>query len=300
MTDQSLASLPDLDIDLLRTFLAVSETRSFTKAARRVYRTPSAVSMQIKRLEEIVERPLFIRDSRSVHLTGDGEALSAYARRILKLNEEAVRHFRAPPIEGVVRIGSPDDFGTRRLPAILARFAQTHPGVEVEVIMEASKRLNRLMDKGELDLTLITVSGDLADDSVDIVATEQLAWAGLGGGCAHERDPIPLALAERGCVWRAAAFAALDGRGLSYRVAYSSPHWAGQKAAILADLAIAPFPVSLIEPPLRRLDERQGLPPLGSYRIGLRRAHNPGPAAVAFADHVVSSFGEGQPAHALC
>ena len=302
MGDMQTSGLPDLDIDLLRTFLAVSETKSFTRAAQQVFRTPSAVSMQIKKLEEIVERPLFIRDSRSVHLTADGEALSAYARRILKLNAEAVRHFRSPPIEGVIRIGSPDDFGTRRLPAILARFAQTHPGVQVDVFMEATVRLHQMMDKGELDLTLITVSdGDRdEDDDVEIVATEKLVWAGLKGGCAHERDPVPLALAEQGCAWRSAAFSALEQQDLAYRVAYSSPHWAGQKAAILADLAIAPFPISLIEAPLRKLDERQGLPSIGTYQIGLRRSPNLGPAAAAFADHVTSSFSDEQWAPNIC
>lgn len=287
------STLPDLDIDLLRTFLAVAETRSFTKAAHCVFRTPSAVSMQIKKLEEVLQRPLFIRDSRSVHLTGDGEALTGFARRILALNEEAVRHFRSPPIEGVVRIGAPDDFGTRRLPAILARFAQTHSAVQVDVTMEASKRLLALMNRGELDLTLITLGEDERPaDGVEIVAREKLVWAGLTGGCAHRRDPIPLALADFDCSWRVAAFAALENSGLAYRVAYTSPHWAGQRAAILADLAIAPFPVSLIEVPLRRLDERHGLPPIGGYQMGLKRGPSPGPAASAFADHVVTSFAE--------
>lgn len=293
MPDTSTSPLPDLDIDVLRTFLMVSDTKSFTRAAQQVYRTPSAVSMQIKKLEDILQRPLFIRDSRSVHLTGDGEALRGYARRILKLNEEAVRHFRAPPIEGVVRIGTPDDIGTRRLPAILARFAQTHPAVQVNVMMEASKRLHRLMARGELDLILVTIGdGDEPGDEVEVIANESLVWAGLTGGWAHERNPIPLALADLECAWRAAAFSALEENGLAYRIAYTSPHWAGQKAAILADLAIAPFPVSLIEAPLRKLDDRHGLPPLGTYQMGLKRVRRLGPAAEAFAQHVVTSFAE--------
>lgn len=299
MTENPNAPLPDLDIDVIRTFLAVAESSSFTKAAQYVFRTPSAVSMQIKKLEEILQKSLFIRDSRSVHLTSDGEALRGYARRILKLNEEAVRHFRSPPIEGVVRIGTPDDFGTRRLPSLLARFAQTHPAVQVNVTMEASKRLHAMMRKGDLDVILVTLGdGEDPDDDVKVIVTEALVWAGLNGGCAHERDPIPLALADLDCAWRAAAFSSLEESDLAYRVAYTSPHWAGQKAAILADLAIAPFPVSLIEDPLRRLDEKQGLPQLGTYQMGLKCARKLGPAAQAFAEHVMSSFDENQAAAA--
>jgi len=295
MADNSVSTLPDLDIDVLRTFLAVCETKSFTKAAQQVFRTPSAVSMQIKKLEEILTRPLFIRDSRSVHLTSDGEALWGYARRILKLNEEAVRHFRAPSIEGLVRFGAPDDFGTRNLPRILARFAQSHPAVQVNVTMESSKRLHRLVERGQLDLTLVTLAeAEEPAEDVRVLDTESLVWAGLIGGCAHERTPIPLALADFDCAWRAAAFVAMEKQGLTYRIAYTSPHWAGQRAAILADLAIAPFPISLIEAPLRRLDERHGLPTLGTYKMGLKCARTQGPAACAFADHVVASF-DGNP-----
>ncbi|MEM8812325.1 MAG: LysR family transcriptional regulator [Pseudomonadota bacterium] len=300
MPDSEARALPDLDIDVLRTFVAVAEERSFTRAAQTVHRTPSAVSMQIKKLEEILDRPLFMRDSRSVHLTGDGEALMGYARRILKLNEEAVRHFRTPQIEGVLRVGAPDDFGTRRLPGILARFAQTHPAVQVNVTMEATTVLRGRMDRGELDVMIFTLAEhEVAPDGARVIASEPLAWAGLKGGCAYDRAPLPLAMADFDCAWREAAFSALDKAGIPHRIAYTSPHWAGQKAAILADLAIAPFAPSLIEPPMRRLDERHGLPPIGGYRIGLQCARDAGPAAAVFADHVVTGFADDQPAPAL-
>ena len=115
--------LPLLDLDVLRTFVAIAETGSFTTAANAVFRTPSAVSMQIKKLEEILGRSVFARDARSVTLTTDGEILLGYARRMLAVNREAVSKFIIPDITGIVRLGSPDDFGERVLPNVLKRFA---------------------------------------------------------------------------------------------------------------------------------------------------------------------------------
>lgn len=293
MTEQRLPNLPLLETDLLRTFVAIAESGSFTRAAGVVHRTPSAVSMQIRRLEETLGKAVFVRDGRSVYLTPEGEALLGYGRRILRLSEEAVGLFRAPDLEGVVRIGTPDDFGTRFLPNILTRFARTHPAVEVEVTLDMSSALLERLDDGRLDLTLVTTAlGPDVLDRGELVFTEPLAWAGAVGGVAYERRPLPLGLSVQGCAWRASALTALDKAGIPYRVAYTSAHCTGQCAAIHADLAVAPFPQSLIDPPLARLDERHGLPMLGDHHIALVRAGNMGQAAEAFAIHVVDSFRE--------
>jgi DNA-binding transcriptional LysR family regulator len=284
-------NLPLLENDVLRTFVAIAESGSFARAAKVVYRTPSAVSMQIRKLEDTLGRPVFVRDGRSVRLTSEGEALLGYARRILRLSDEAVGLFRAPAIEGIVCIGTPDDFGTRFLPNILCRFARTHPAVDVDVTLDMSNALLDKLDEGLLDLTLVTTAfGPEALDRGQIVYTEPLVWAGLECGCAYEQRPLPLALAPQGCAWRTTSLDALDKAGIAARVAYSSPHCAGQMAAIYADLAIAPFPQSLIEKPLERLDERHGLPSLGDYHIVLARHPNIGPAGEALARHVVESF----------
>lgn len=302
MTVQGSGSLPLLEIDVLKTFVAIAETGSFARAARAVYRTPSAVSMQIRKLEDTLGRQVFARDGRSVRLTPEGEALLGYARRMLRLSDEAVGLFRAPEIEGVVCIGTPDDFGTRFLPNILGRFARTHPAVDVDVTLGMSFELLRHLDEGGLDLTLVTTAlGPEALTRGRVVHTEPLVWAGLDCGCAYERRPLPLALAPQECAWRTTALARLDAANVPYRVAYSSPHCTGQMAAIYADLAVAPFPESLIAPPLERLDERHGLPPLGDYQIVLACRPNLGPAAEALADHVVESFRDiarGRRAHA--
>lgn len=293
MNNEASPAFPMLDNELLRTFVAIAETGSFRAAAKRVHRTPSAISMQIKKLEEMLSRSLFLRNGRRVTMTSDGEILLGYGRRMLKLNDEALARFVAPSIEGCVRLGAPDDFGTRFLPNILARFAAAHGAVDVEVILEPSLNLLERLDDGGLDLTLITANpGERPMRAGDILFTEPLVWAGLRGGIAWEREPLPLALATYGCPWRQTALDALDLAGKSYRIAYGSPHCAGQQAAMLADLAIAPFPTSLVEPPFRRLGKNEGLPKLENYQLLLVKRADLGPAGEALAAEVKASFSE--------
>lgn len=283
--------LPLLDTDVLQTFVAIAETGSFTRAARQVFRTPSALSMQIKRLEETLGRPLFVRQARQVSLTPEGELLLSYGRRLLKLNEEAVAQFLSPALEGTVRFGSPDDVGTRILPGVLAQFARSHPAVQVDVMTGASVEMVRRLDAGELDLILVTADNEgMEPGRGEVVYSEPLVWACREGGIAPRRSPLPLALANHGCAWRRSALKALDRVGIAYRVAYTSENCSGQEAAMLADLAIAPFPSSLVRAPLRKVDPAIGLPPLGEYQVLLIRRSGIGPAGEALAGHVVEAF----------
>src|SRR6187397_1440227 len=155
----SAAMTAMLDIDQLRTFIAISETGSFTKAAEVVNKTQSAVSMQMKRLEERLERPIFSRDGRASKLTEDGERLLDYARRIIKLNVDALAAFNDKGLSGRVRLGLPDDYADRYLPEIMARFSRAYPGVELTVLCEPSVELVELIDSNELDLAIITDCG---------------------------------------------------------------------------------------------------------------------------------------------
>ncbi|HQD57952.1 MAG TPA: LysR family transcriptional regulator, partial [Candidatus Competibacteraceae bacterium] len=147
---------PQLDPDLLRTFVAIVDGGGFTQAAKQVHRTQSAVSMQVRRLESELSRTLFQREGRSARLTPDGEALLGYARRLLKLHDEAVSVLSCPDLSGLVRIGTPDDYVDRFLPEILARFARAFPRVQVEVNCEPSVNLRRMLAEHRLDLALIT------------------------------------------------------------------------------------------------------------------------------------------------
>lgn len=286
-------ALPLLESDVLRSFVGIAESGSFTRTAAQVYRTTAAVSMQIKRLEETLGRSLFIREARRVRLTPEGEMLLGYARRLLKLNEEAVSQFLRPALAGRVGFGSPTDLGNRVLPGVLSMFARSHPAVQVEVSVGRSVELIERLDAGELDLTLINAGNDGLDDSRgEVIYSEALVWAGREGGLAVQRAPLPLALASPGCAWRRTALDALDRINLPYRIAYSCEQCAGQEAAMIADLAVAPFPLSLVKPPLRRLGEEHGLPPLGEYHIKLLRGSNRSDAAAALAAQVTLAFGD--------
>jgi DNA-binding transcriptional LysR family regulator len=278
-----------LDLDLLRTLVAIADTGSFNRAARAVFRTPSAVSMQMKKLEDQIGRPLFAKDGRSVVLTPDGEALVGYGRRILMLAEEALSRFRAPEIEGTIRLGTPDDYAGRFLPEILARFAASHPNVEVDVFCLPSRDLLDMLDENAIDVAL--VSSGHGRQSGGAVHREQLVWAGLRHGCAHERRPLPLALSHLGCCWRKTAMDALDRAGIQYRVAYTSRHYLGQLAAIMAGLAVAPVPRSTVQGDVKVLGEEVGLPPLGHFEIELRRA--PGATGALYdvlVQHIENNF----------
>lgn len=288
-TSPAPASPPLLESDVLRTFVVIAETGSFTRAAERIFRTTSAVSMQIKRLEETLGQPLFLRQARAVSLTPAGETLLGYARRLLKLNQEAVGHFIAPRLSGRVRFGTPGDIGAQILPELLAAFARSHPAIEVDVQVGPSLEMLHRIDTGELDLCLISVGSAGEDDPRgETIHSEPLVWAGRSGGLAVERNPLPLALASQTCCWRRQALDALDRAGLTYRIAYSSEQYAGQEAAMVADLAIAPFPLSLVRPPLVRLDH--GLPSLGYHQVKLVRGEGRSEPAEALAEQVIAAF----------
>lgn len=285
------AAMPMLEIDVLRTFVCIAENGSFTRTAGQVYRTTSAVSMQIKRLETTLGCALFSREARRVSLTPDGERLLSYARRLLKLNEETVSAFVQPSVCGQVRFGTPADIGTHVLPGLLSLFARTHPGIEVNVSVGRSVDMIERIDAGELDVALVSVGNLGQDDSRgDVIFSEPLVWAGRAGGVAAERTPLPLALASPECAWRRQALDALDRAGRAYRIAYSSEQCAGQEAAMIADLAVAPYPLSLVRTPLKRLEETELLPPLGQYQIKLLCTAQPSEPAEVLARHVVAAF----------
>ena len=285
------SAMPLLEIDVLRTFVSIAESGSFTRTAAQIFRTTSAVSMQIKRLENTLGCALFSREARRVALTAEGERLISYARRLLKLNEEAVGAFIKPSLSGQVRFGAPADIGTHILPGLLSLFARTHPGIEVNVSVGRSVDMIQRIDAGELDVALISV-GNLGQDDTrgEVVHREPLVWAGRAGGVAMRRNPLPLALASAECAWRRQALDALDRVGRSYRIAYSSEQCAGQEAAMIADLAVAPYPLSLVRPPLRRLDEDADLPTLGEYQIKLLSAAQCSEPVKVLSQQVVAAF----------
>src|SRR5437879_6530271 len=175
-----------IDIDQLRTFIAIAEAGSFTRAADVVHKTRSAVSMQMKRLEERLGRPIFARDGRASKLTEDGERLLDYARRIVKLNVEALAAFSDAELTGRVRLGVPDDYADRYLPEIMARFSLAYPGAELTVICEPSVDLIERVDANDLDLAIIThMEGSRPSETF---RSERLLWVTSSRHLAHQEE----------------------------------------------------------------------------------------------------------------
>ena len=186
----------NLEIDLLRTFVAVADTGSFTAAAELVARTQSAVSLQIKRLEEIVGQRVFERTSRSLALTPAGETLLEYARRILDLNDESVRRIAGPPVTGVIRLGITEYFVPTELPRILARFAAAYPGVQLEVRMGLSRELRQALGAGGLDAVIVRLPPADRDKAI---WSEAQVWVCREGMEPARGEPVPLALLPAPC-----------------------------------------------------------------------------------------------------
>ncbi|MEQ8656421.1 MAG: LysR family transcriptional regulator [Hyphomicrobiales bacterium] len=282
---------PLLELDLLRTLVAIAETGNFSAAADRLGRTPSAVSMQVKKMEEMVGTTLFVRDSRSVSLTRDGEALLQHGRRLLALNREMMTRFVRPDLVGEVHLGAPDDVAERFLPTMLRHFAETHPGVILNVLVDGTRRLKEMVDDQTLDLAIVTVGSAMNNaEGAEVIHTEPLVWAALAGGVAVEQRPLPVSLWEEGCTWRAAALDALAKDGRDYRIAYQSAHISGQRAAILADLAIAPIARSHLNSRIVEARVPTKLPPLPACSLALAVRDNPSAPVEAAAQHVRECF----------
>jgi len=274
-----------LDPDLLRTFVAIAERGSFARAAERVGRTQSAVSMQMKRLEQTVGRPLFTKVGRSNILTGDGENLLDFAIRILRLHDEAALSLTSPLLSGHVRLGTPDDYADRFLPPILARFARTHPRVDLAVRCLDSVSLTEAIAQNELDLAIVThVEGASRGE---VIRREPLHWVRSQRHQPHLEEVLPLALGPVSCAWRQVAEAALDRSNCHYRVIYTSWNASAIAATVLSGLAISVLPESALRAGMSILNTDDRFPPLPPCNIALLRGSNAHLDPVnALADHI--------------
>ncbi len=295
MNASESAQIPLLELDLLKTLVAIAETGNFSKAAETTFRTPSAVSMQVKRMEETLGRSIFRRDSRSVSLTDDGERLLAHARRVLALNRDIVSQFVSPDVSGIVRLGAPDDVAERFLPEMLCRFSECHPAVTVDVVVENSPVLAERVRKQQLEIAIVTC-GDNPKNPIqaEVVFRERLCWAGVRGGIAAEQNPLPITVWDEDCIWRKAAIGSLEKQNRDFRIAFRSAHISGQKAAVFADLAIAALPVSSCEGRIISLDSKYDLPELPEYALGILVNDNATPQVISAADHIRASFAKKQ------
>jgi DNA-binding transcriptional LysR family regulator len=282
----------DLDPDLLKAFLAVAEHRSFTRAAHVLNRTQSAVSVQIRRLEERLGTKLFQRTRAGVVTTATGDELREYARRILALHAEAVEALRARRAEAVVRLGVMDDYGTVVIPPLLTSFSQSHPTVRIEIETGLTATMPaRLGDAYDL---VIAMHAQGSGDG-ELLKREQAVWAAAASYCTKARNPLPVALYPPGCLFRQWAAEALDAAGLPWRLAYVSRTLAAVERIAAQGLAVTVVKAGTLPAGLRALSDRDGMPPLPAAEIRLHRARGLSSAGRLLADHLQRAISETNP-----
>lgn len=276
-----------VDPELLRAFVAVVENGGFSQAAERLMRGQSAVSLQIKRLEQRLGVRLLDRNPRHVALTSEGEMILDHARRLLSLNDELVARLREPELSGLVRLGAPEDFATSHLPNVLARFSRSYPKVALEVTCELTLELLEHFRAGALDLALVKREpmGHLGGIKV---WREPLVWVAAGHMVAEAAGPLPLVVSPRPCVYRKRATDALDAHGRAWRIAYTCGSLTGNHAAVRAGLGLTVLPKAMVPGDLTVLnDEMSGLPALADTEIALIAAAQLSPPAERLRDYII-------------
>lgn len=283
----------NFDQDLLRTFVAVADAGNLTRAAERLRLSQPTISLQLKRLEDALGCRLVERSPRSFKLTGEGEMLLGYGRRILTLTEEAVARLREPVIAGTVRLGTPEDFATTHLPGVLAAFAAAHPKVALDVTTDLTLHLIERFRKGRYDVVLVKREPAGASKGVR-VWREGLVWtcaAEHAAGFADASAELPLVVSPHPCVYRQRALKSLDQAGRAWRVAYTSTSLAGAQAAVRAGLGVTVLPRGMVPPGFAVLGRKSGLPELPDTEIALMLAAPVSAPAEKLAQHIMQSLG---------
>ncbi|MEU6625200.1 LysR substrate-binding domain-containing protein [Streptomyces litmocidini] len=273
----------------LRTFLAVAQTLSFTRAADRLGLRQSTVSQHVRRLEEATGRPLFARDTHRVELTEDGEAMLGFARTILQAHERAAAFFGGTRLRGRLRFGASEDFVTTRLPEILESFRREHPEVDLELTVELSGTLQARLAAGRLDLILAKRRGTESEGR--LVWEDALVWIGAPGLRLDPDRPVPLILYPPPGITRARALEALEAQGRAWRIACTSSSLSANVAAARAGLGVMAHTRGLVPPGLVPVPARAGLPELGDVGFVLRKGRRGGEtqeAADALAEAILA------------
>lgn len=278
-----------LQIDYLRTFIALAEAKNFTKTGRQVNLSQSAVSMQIKRLENEVGKQLFDRAGKTVRLTTEGNILINYARRIVKEHDEAVGALSKPNLEGFIRFGSPEHYTAGVLPGLLARFSQSFPDVTVEMRCENSDVIKASVDAGDLDIGICTQ----ISDGGQVIAHDPVVWAANPDFVLQKHKPVSLATFEDDCIFRSWALEGLEKAGINYRIVYVSRSISGLIDAVKAGFAIAPVIRSNVPSDLKIAGIGDGLPVLPVSNIALHKTKKVTSEIIdCFAEHIIKSFRE--------
>lgn len=256
---------PDLEIDLLRAFVAVAETGSFTAAANVVGRSQSAVSQKILRLEEILDRRVFDRNSRSIGLTNDGERLLVAARRMLELNDAVIRELREPQAAGTLRLGISEDFIPNELPKLLARFSRLYPGLHIDLMTGLSCSLLAAYDEGRLDAVIAKRNGAMQRGRV--IWREPLVWLAAADHPADPALPARLVVLPPPCTYRELMVAALDSVRREWEIACTASSLMGVQAAVAGGLGVTVLGRSFVQEGMRVLQAPAHWPALPMTEI---------------------------------
>ena len=258
----------NLPTDLLRTFVTLADVRSFTLAGKLLGRTQPAISLQIRRLEELLECELLSTEGRANVLTPQGEEFVRFARQMLCLNDEIVTRIRKLPSDGRLRVGLPVDYAVAFFQRQLTEFAHQHPEVELEIVCDLSGVLLHKLDDGALDVVIAMHDGQ-APANLAFAWAERPVWVAASGTTLHRATPLRLVTHNDGCQYRMRMQRALDNVGRPWRIAYSSPGISGLQSAVLAGLGVSALTRRTLLPGMVDLTENGQLPPLDDVHVGL-------------------------------
>ncbi|WP_461517100.1 LysR substrate-binding domain-containing protein [Porticoccus sp.] len=282
--------MKNLPTDLLRAFVTVVELGGFTPAADWLGRSQPAVSLQIKRLEQLVGQTLLIRSGQQLELSRAGQLLFRYARQILALNDEAVAQFTKTSVSGKIHFGIPSEFATTLLPKIVGRFAQAYPNVTLEVTCALSKQLLSEVERRRYDL-ILALHDDPAMAGHNLVKEDELVWVTGSDHDAHLQSPLPLIAAPEGCIYRKRGIEKLKESQRDWRIVYTIPDLTGIQAAIQEGLGVTVLARSTVPENLRVLKPTEKLPRLGKVGISLiDQSPEPGEAIARLMDFVKASL----------
>lgn len=267
-----MAVITNLPTDLLRTFIAVVELGGHSKAGAVLGRSQPAISLQIRRLEELVRAQLLSQDGRTIQPTPAGEALLSYAREMVRINDEAVSYFHRSQKSGVLRIGLPTDYAVAFLQSTLTRFMRDNPEVALEIHCDLSRELHLLLRAEELDIIVATMS-EPRMPYLSRAWTEQPLWAAAEGWAGAEDRPVPLGAHLEGCDYRSRMIGALDSAARRWRIVYTGPGISGLQNAVLSGLCVTALTRATLLPGMRELTQDEGFPRLEPMRIGLFYKH---------------------------
>jgi DNA-binding transcriptional LysR family regulator len=299
-----------LDLDVLRSFVAIAEEKSFTRAAERVGRTQSAISLQIQRLETVLEQKVLDRGKGgSVELSPQGKALLGRAKEILAMNDDIVKSFRRLPVQGTVRLGVADEFSARFLSGILAAFAEEAPGAEVDVTTGLSCLLSLKLKAGEVDLAVVGRGLEPRQWPAEVIRRERLRWITSEIHGQHRLDMLPVVVSPPDCQWRPPwlteclwsgfILRTLEQAGYRHRIAATAGTTAAQLALVMAGVAVAASLDSLELPAgLRRVGTGEGLPELPEAAFMLLKARDSTDPLTGLLADIVRDVARDEPARA--